>query len=240
MKAWTRCSMSSSRTRRSTRCSSRRLHTGAGSRAGRCRDSRCPITARRSTTTAAGLGRFRAAGYTKVHPEFYRDTVLQKFRAPDFGDYDVLEAVLPSAKARGMKTVCWFEDVWGDRVPNIQQAQERHLDGTNANTLCFNNPNYRNWLLGTVEDYARSHQIDGIMWGSERQGAFADAIRGSHDTPQNPANVTCFCDHCEAKARSRGIDVSKARAGFTELGNFVRAAQQNQRPVDGYYVQLWR
>src|SRR5204863_985475 len=117
---------------------------------------------------------FKGGSYTRVHPQYYKDTVIQQFRAPDFGDYDVLEAVIPAARKRGMKTICWFEDVWSGRgvdVPNVQQAQEKHLDGSNANTLCFNNPHYRSWLLGMVEDYTRSYEIDGIMWGSERQGA---------------------------------------------------------------------
>src|SRR5262245_39309435 len=113
---------------------------------------------------------FKGGSYTRVHPQYYRDTVIRDFRAPDFGDYDVLETVLPEARKRGMKTICWFEDVWNAGVPNIAQAQEKRFDGSNATTLCFNNPNYRNWLLGAVEDYARSYEIDGIMWGSERQG----------------------------------------------------------------------
>ncbi|MGD0869786.1 MAG: hypothetical protein ABSB88_09565 [Bryobacteraceae bacterium] len=126
-------------------------------------------------------------------------------------------------------------------VPNIAQAQEKQLDGQSSTNLCFNNPNYRNWLLGTVEDYCRSHEIDGIMWGSERQGAFADSIGAAHGgTPRNPAAVTCFCEHCERKAKERGIDVPRARAGFKALGEFTTAARQNQRPVDGYYVALWR
>ena len=123
---------------------------------------------------------FKGGSYTRIHPQYYKDTVLQDFRAPDFGDYDVLEAVLPAARKRGMKTICWFEDVWSASVPKVEQAQEKHLDGTNATTLCFNNPNYRNWLLGAVEDYARSYEIDGIMWGSERQGAFANLLGSSH------------------------------------------------------------
>ncbi|MCX6633187.1 MAG: hypothetical protein NTW28_36795, partial [Candidatus Solibacter sp.] len=118
---------------------------------------------------------FKGGSYTRVRPQYYRDTAIKEFRAPDFGDYDVLEAVIPEARKRGMKTICWFEDVWSANVPNIAQAQEKRFDGSNATTLCFNNPNYRNWLLGTVEDYARSYEIDGIMWGSERQGAFANA-----------------------------------------------------------------
>ena len=77
----------------------------------------------------SGPGTFQGGSYTKIHPQYYRDTVIKDFRAPDFGDYDVLEAVLPSARKRGMKTICWFEDVWNNNVPNIRQVQEKHLDG---------------------------------------------------------------------------------------------------------------
>ncbi len=178
---------------------------------------------------------FHGGSYTRIRPQYYRDTVLTDFRAPEFGDFDVLEAVLPSARKRGMKTMCWFEDVWRRDVPHVEQAQELQFDGTRPATLCFNNPNYRNWLLGAVEDYTRSYQIDGIMWGSEREGAFSNMLRTN-----NPRTVTCFCEHCEAKARDRGVDPGRARAGFEALAKFVTAARQNQRPVDGYYVTLWR
>src|ERR1700721_659649 len=103
---------------------------------------------------------FHGGSYTRIHPEDYRDTVLTDFRAPEFGDYDVLEAVLPSARKRGMKTICWFEDVWRRDVPRVSQAQEVQLDGANSTNLCFNNPNYKNWLVGAVGDYARSYDID--------------------------------------------------------------------------------
>jgi hypothetical protein len=184
---------------------------------------------------------FKGGSYTRIHPEYYKDTVLRDFRAPDFGDYDVLEAVIPESRKRGIKTICWFEDVWSNSVPNVAQAQEKRLDGSNSNTLCFNNPNYRNWLLGAVEDYARSYEIDGIMWGSERQGAFANALDASHGGGRGkPEHVTCFCEFCERKAKDRGINPSRARAGFQELAKFVSAARSDQRPVDGYYVTLWR
>src|SRR5690349_4783324 len=123
---------------------------------------------------------FHGGAYTRPNPQYFKDTALQNFRAPDFGDYDVLEAVLPAARKRGMRSIRWFEDVFRGDVPNIDKLQERELSGRNATTLCFNNPNYRNWLLGMVEDYARSYPIDGIMWGSERQGAFSNALGASH------------------------------------------------------------
>ena len=186
-------------------------------------------------------GTFKGGSYTRTHPEYYKDTVIQDFRAPDLGNFDVLESVVPAARKRGMKTICWFEDVWGPDVPNIAQAQERTFGGAHATTVCFNNPNYRNWLLGTVEDYARSHPIDGIMWGSERQGAFANMLRTSHGGGgRDPKTVTCFCQYCEQKARGRGINVERARAGFAALADFVDAGTQGKRPVDGYYVTLWR
>src|ERR1700722_17275547 len=41
---------------------------------------------------------FYGGSYTKVDPKYFTNTPFKSFRAPDFGDYDVLEAVLPSAK----------------------------------------------------------------------------------------------------------------------------------------------
>src|SRR3954467_15416326 len=122
---------------------------------------------------------FYGGSYTAVHPQYFKDTVFRDFRAPDFGKYDVLEDVLPAARKRGIKTICWFEDVFRKDLPNIDQLQEKELSGRNATTLCFNNPNYRNFLLGIVDDWSHSYEIDGVMWGSERQGPFANALGAS-------------------------------------------------------------
>src|SRR5689334_5082461 len=34
---------------------------------------------------------FFGGSYTKINPKYYSDTVFKSFRAPDLGDYDVLE-----------------------------------------------------------------------------------------------------------------------------------------------------
>jgi hypothetical protein len=184
---------------------------------------------------------FHGGNFATPHSQYYKNTVLKDTRAPDHGDLDILAEVLPAAKKRGLKVICWLEDVFRTDLPNIGKLQERDLYGRNAETLCVNNPDYRNFLTGLVEDYARSYEIDGIMWGSERQGALCDALGATHDVPPvDPGNVTCFCEFCRRKAKERGINVDRARNGFLELEKFVRSARTGKRPVDGYYVQFWR
>jgi hypothetical protein len=81
--------------------------------------------------------------------------------------------------------------------------------------------------------------VDGIMWGSERQGALSDSLGAMHDVPPiDPGRVTCFCEFCQSRARRSGINVERARQGFLELETFVRSARSGQQPVAGYYVQF--
>jgi hypothetical protein len=189
---------------------------------------------------------FHGGNFATPHPEFYKNTVLKNLRAPDHGNLDILAEVLPAAHKRGMKVICWLEDVFRTDLPNIEKVQEKDLYGRNAETLCVNNPDYRNFLTGLVEDYARSYDIDGIMWGSERQGALCDSLGATHDTPPiDPGNVTCFCEFCRATAKQQGINPDRARQGFLELEKYVRASRSGKRPIDGYpidgyYVQFWR
>ena len=184
---------------------------------------------------------YHGGNFATPHPQYYKNTVIKPAHAPDHGDLDILAEVLPAAKKRGMKVICWMEDVFRNDLPNIGKVQERDLSGRYAETLCVNNPDYRNFFAGLVEDFARSYDIDGIMWGSERQGALSDSLGATHDTPPiDPGNITCFCEFCQRKAKERGINVERAKQGFLELEQFVRSARRAQRPVDGYYVQFWR
>ena len=184
---------------------------------------------------------YHGGNYTQIHPQYYGGTVFRDFRAPDHGNFDVLEAVVPAAKKRGMRVICWYEDVFRAGLPKLEQLAEKEWNGRNAGTMCFNNPNYRGFLTGLTEDYVRSHAVDGVMWGNERQGAFSNALGASHGGgARDPERVTCFCDFCLTKARGRGIDTERVKKAYGELAKFVRAGRAGQRPVDGYYVALWR
>ncbi len=182
---------------------------------------------------------FFGGSYTKVNPKYYANTAFQSFRAPDLGNFDVLEAVVPAAKKRGMKIICWYEDVFRRGLPNIERLQEVELSGRKAESLCFNNPDYHHWLMDIAEDWSRSYDIDGIMWGSERQGAFANILSARANAFQ-PQQATCFCEFCVAKGKLQGLDAERVKAGHLKLADFVTASKRGTRPVDGYYVEFWR
>src|ERR1039457_141754 len=63
--------------------------------------------------------------YTKVHPEFYTNSVIKDVRAPDLGEFDILGDVIPKAKARGMQTYALFEEAYNPRLmANSEQIAE--------------------------------------------------------------------------------------------------------------------
>jgi hypothetical protein len=187
---------------------------------------------------------FHGGNYATVHPQFYKDTGIrpEDTRAPDHGDLDIVAAVLPPARQRGMKTILWAEDVWRTDLPNIDLLREVDLHGRRGARLCLNNPYHRNFLLGLVEDYVRSYEIDGIMWGSERQGALGNALGASHGGEAgDPGRVGCFCGYCEAKARRLGrFDFARVREAFLRLEAELNEARAGRRAVDGQWVAFWR
>jgi hypothetical protein len=183
---------------------------------------------------------FFGGNFATPHARFYEGTALKETKAPDHGNLDILEQVLPRARKRGMKVYCWYEDVFNGKVPNIQKLGEVDLYGRRAGTLCAYNPEYRNFLIGLTEDYCKSYDIDGVMWGCERQGPFNNILGSRHGGAPDPSRVTCFCEFHQAEAKQRGIDVQRAVQGYRSLAAFVRRALADERPNDGYFVEFWR
>ena len=76
---------------------------------------------------------FYGGNFATPHPQYYKNTVIKHTRAPDHGNLDILAEVLPAAKKRGMKVICWLEDVFRADLPNIEKVQEKDrtcTDGT--------------------------------------------------------------------------------------------------------------
>ena len=185
---------------------------------------------------------FHGGNYATPHPSFYETKILNPAdtRAPDFGDTDILEKILPAAQKRGVKIYCWYEDAFGNSIPNIDQLQEVDLTGKKHDTLCPLHPEYRAFLTGLTNDYCKSYDIDGVMWGSERQGPLHRALGAGHGKPADPMSVTCFCDLHKQAARERGINVDRAITGYSKLADFIRQSRAGNRPTDGYFVTFWR
>jgi hypothetical protein len=186
---------------------------------------------------------FQGGDYAEVHPEFYKDTVFHDFRAPDLGKFDILGDVIPKAKARGIRSYCWFIDDINPRYLDgfEQMAAEVDAYGRATRRTCLNNPHVRELLVSLVEDWIKSYDVDGIMWGSERQGPLNNVIeRPRMGQFGGASELVCFCPFCCRKGRDRGIDVVRARQGLKRLDEWVNTVQNNHRPVDGYFVTFWR
>jgi len=186
----------------------------------------------------------RGGNFARVHSQYYRDTGIDPSatQAPDYGNFDVLGDVIPKARKRGMRVFCLVQDHFPKDFPGIEKLQERDFNGQYADTLCKNNPYYRNFLAGLMEDLARSYDIDGVMFVCEHQGALSNTLgsrlRGKFRG--KPGSRTCFCPFCRDKAKQQGIQFDRAHQGFLELERFVAAGRAGQAPPDGFYVNLWR
>lgn len=184
---------------------------------------------------------FHGGNFARTHEQYYTQTSLKNIQAPDHAGFDVLERVLPEAKSRGMKTFCWYEDVFRPDLDGIERLQEVTVSGKKVNTLCFHNPEVQAFWQALTEDYGHSYPVDGIMWGSERQGPFGNAIGASHGgSGRDPLLVTCFCEFCKQEAKARGIDTVRAMEGYRKLAALVDQTLAGSRPADGAFVSCWR
>ena len=199
----------------------------------------------------AGVGaeNFHGGNYARPHMKFYKDTplTLADMSAPEFGGVDVLARVIPIARKHGTRVFPFIlEDNSLPAAVKTDWETLYEVDHHGRRTSghpggpCFNNPGYQNFTLGLVEDYARSYDIGGIMWGSERQGGLLNTLGLSQSSSIDPGRTTCFCEFCQKKGRDCGIDAERARRGFDEVEIFVRNSRAGQRPRDGYFTEFWR
>jgi hypothetical protein len=183
---------------------------------------------------------FRGGNFATPHPQYYRNTTIAPEKAPDHGAYDVIADVLPAAHARRVKVICWFEDVIAADVPGFDEAREVSIVGPRSTFACARNPNTRNFWLGLVEDYLRSYDVDGLMWGSERQGPLGNLLVANHGGGGSGGRVSCFCGYCLDAARQRGINPDRAKEGYTRLADWAATVRGGRIPADGAFVTFWR
>jgi hypothetical protein len=179
--------------------------------------------------------------FATPHPQFYKNTILKETKAPDHGNWDMLAAVLPETKKRGLKTYVFNQDsfTWHKGTPHIAELQETGIYGQHVESCCDLNPDYINFVSDMTKDICSSYDIDGLMWSSERQGPFNNAIAPfKGDRPS--ARITCFCPHHRKAAKEQGIDVERALEGYHKLVDFTKKSTMRERPTDGYFAEFWR
>ncbi len=153
----------------------------------------------------------------------------------------MLEAVIPAARAHDIKVYSFvLENTHSGltrSVPNWPKVLQVDGWGRTDNYACLRNPDYVNWWLSIVEDQVKSYPIDGLMFGSERNGPLGNTIAGG-GLARN-ANPYCFCEHCVAAGEQRGIDHRRAREGYLAL--FRLAQEELEEPdTDSSFVRYLR
>ncbi len=186
----------------------------------------------------------QGGAYFNPHPEYYAHTAIKEFRAKDAltAGFDVLEAVIPAAKARGLRVMpelmeplfkyAGHGSVNNVAIANMPQYLEIDLYGRTASEPCTNNPDYRRWWQSMIEDQCRSYAIDGIMWCNERRSPLDQMVAG-----QAPG---CFCEHCRREAAARGIDVEPVRKAFLTVWEYFQQARAGATFVDGALIEFLR
>lgn len=171
---------------------------------------------------------FTGGAFYDYDPKYFRNTILTDFRAPDYGKFNVITDVAPKAKARGMDFFAWDYNnavpMMNRVIPNFPKVTEIDVYGRRTTSPCFNHPDYRAHLTGKVESLLNGYPqlVDGIAWGCERMGPFQNMIGGTWTTQ----GISCFCEHCRAKARARGISVDRAQTGYRKLDELWRGAER--------------
>jgi len=175
-------------------------------------------------------------------PKYFRDTTLTDFRSPDEPGFNVITAVAPKMKARGMDFFAWdYNNAFPSMmksIPGLTDVAEIDVYGRRTTSACFNQPGYRAHLTGKIECYLSQYasEVQGIMWGCERMGPIDNMIGGGWAT----MGISCFCPFCTRKAQARGIEVERARAGYVKLDKLFQQAAARNRPADGYFVTFFR
>jgi len=182
---------------------------------------------------------FHGGYYATPHMKYYKNTVFKDLRAPEFGDYDMLANVIPEAHKRNMKVYAMMADNFRRDLPNADQLMQINLNEEIRSTVCFNNPEYKGFLMGLVEDCVSSYDINGVLWRSEKTGPLMEVLGLSHSS-SGVSSPGCFCQYCRDRAKSQGINVERAISGYKELLKFALNSFKGIRPVDGFYVTFWR
>ncbi len=163
--------------------------------------------------------------YFEPLSEFFTNTKLKPRRSQKYIDYDVLKIATEYAKSYDLRvnswTVCLHNYELVRQNPDV--AVQDPFGNIDENFMCPNNPDARRYITGLVCNLASSYDLDFIQlesvafpWGlqhfdhHETFGVYVHPILSY-------LYSTCYCQHCEAKAKEYGINLSAAKNKAREI-----------------------
>jgi hypothetical protein len=171
--------------------------------------------------------------WVRHHDEYFRNTVMRHqpvSRDMEYAGHDLFTEVVEPCRKRGIKIyprlLDPFRSTYAEILPNWGRILAVDIYGRLGPVVCYHNPDYRNWWIGTVEDMFHNYDLDGVQWGGENLGPLSNVLY-ENQVPH------CFCEHCRARGREQGIDADRARRGFEELFVFSGKVRQGARPPGG-------
>jgi hypothetical protein len=179
------------------------------------------------------------AVWVRHHDRFFRDTSLRvrpTDPALEYGARDLFAEVREPAHRRRMKVFGRVLESSGRSIENFSKVVTVDVYGKPTQIGCWTNPEYRAFWRAVAEDLFHSYELDGFQWGAERMGPLMNTI-----LPWNDRAPTCFCEHCRARGRAKGIDPERARQGYENLFVYVRGLIAGRpRPADGVFTGFLR
>jgi len=177
--------------------------------------------------------------WVRHHDQYFRNTHL-RVRRPDpgleYAQRDLFAEMLEPARRRGMKVYARVLESSGSSIENFASVMTVDIYGNRTRVGCWTNPDYKNFWAAVVEDMFRSYDLNGFQWGAERMGPLMNVILPWNDTPP-----TCFCEHCIARGKAKGIDPDRAREGFRKLFEYVRKLMAGDpKPAEGVFAVFLR
>ncbi len=156
----------------------------------------------------------------------------------EYAEKDVFADLAPLCAKRGIKLMGRVLEPRGSAydgvITNWAQVAVVDVNGRRGQNACWNHPDYRAFWATTVGETFRHNPLEGFMLGAERTGPLYRLI-AEGEPP------SCFCPHCEARMKTKGVDAARLRAGYAAVSAWVLAMRrETQRPADGALVQFLR
>ena len=181
--------------------------------------------------------------WVKHHEKYFTDTKLRhRDPAPDalYSGREVFTDLADAAIERGMRLYARHYQPSKEAARYIEGFAEvlaQDHDGKPHYKPCWNNPDYRGYLLGTMRDMFESYPLDGLQYGAERPTPLTDVLfKGTgfiFFCPDRTTVIAAYCTTNQTKPPAVYISIYS----YTERLMFIWSHSADRR--NWYTIALW-